>query len=230
MTSPTTTAPNLPEKMRAWVHTKAGKPTDVLTLTELPLPPLPKPGSSDVLVKVIEATAAFGDAFLMNIAPSFMRDKPCIPGLEFSGIVVAVDPEGVKAPPEPPLTVGTDVYGLVPMNRVFKRMPGAAAPSGALAEYVLVPASRVVRTPGNIPREHAAGLGGASSCTALAMTKKSGLKKGQKVLVYGSNGAVGHLLLQMARNAVGEEGKVVAVCGTQGVLVAKDSGADEVSY
>ncbi|PKS05336.1 hypothetical protein jhhlp_008710 [Lomentospora prolificans] len=225
----TSEAPSLPAKMRAYVHTRTGKPTDVLTLTELPLPPLPKPGSSDILVKITHATALFGDAFMMTIAPSLLRDKPCIPAIEFAGVVVAVDPQGTKTPPEPPLTVGTQVYGAVPLGRVFKRMPGAAAPSGALAEYVLVPASRVVRRPENVSAEHAAGLGGASSCTALALVKKAGLKRGQKVLVYGSSGSVGTLAVQIARTSVGDTGKVVAVCGPAGIQVAKDFGANEAA-
>lgn len=219
----------LPEKMRAYAHTTTGKPSDVLTLTELPLPPLPQPGSSDVLVRITHTTALFGDAFMMTITPSFLRDKPCIPAIEFAGTVVAVDPQGVATPPSPALTVGAEVYGAVPMGRVFKKMPGAAAPSGALAEYVLVPASRVVRRPDNVSREHAAGLGGASSCTALALVQKAKLEKGQKALVYGSNGSVGTLALQIAREAVGPTGKVVAVCGPAGIEVAKTLGADEVS-
>ncbi|CAI4210316.1 unnamed protein product [Parascedosporium putredinis] len=218
----------LPEKMRVYAHTTTGKPSDVLTLTELPLPPLPQPGSSDVLVRITHTTALFGDAFMMTITPSFLRDKPCIPAIEFAGTVVAVDPQGVATPPSPALTVGAEVYGAVPMGRVFKKMPGAAAPSGALAEYVLVPASRVVRRPENVSREHAAGLGGASSCTALALVQKAKLERGQKALVYGSNGSVGTLALQIAREAVGPTGKVVAVCGPAGIEVAKTLGADEV--
>jgi NADPH:quinone reductase-like Zn-dependent oxidoreductase len=221
-------SPTLPKTMRAYAHATSGKPQDVLSLTELPLRPLPAPGSNDVLVRVSHATICFGGTFMIFLTPSIFTDKPLIPHYEFSGTIVAVDPESHQPPHDPPLSVGTPVFGAVPMSRSLKRVPGAAAPSGALAEYVLIPATRVVRKPENVPFDQAAGIAGVSSCTALTMVKHAKIQQGYKVLVYGASGSVGTFAVQLAREAAGPSGMVIAVCGPSGRASVTSLGADEV--
>ena len=214
--------------MRAWVHTITGKPADVLSLTEVPLPPLPKPESADVLVKITHASVCSGGVFLVAILPTFFRDKPCIPEFEFSGVVMAVDPEGSNSSQDPPLKVGDSVFGIVPIGRTMKRIPGSAIPSGALAEYVVVPSNHLARKPENVTFEQAAGLGGSSVTMAKTMIMEANLASGNRVLVYGASSAIGTFAVQMAKEIVGETGRVIAVCGPRGQQVMKDLGADEV--
>jgi NADPH:quinone reductase-like Zn-dependent oxidoreductase len=55
------------------------------------------------------------------------------------------------------------------------------------------------------------------------------LKPGDRVLINGASGGIGHLVLQMAKDAVGESGRVVAICSGNNLEMVKDLGADEVS-
>lgn len=96
-----------------------------------------------------------------------------------------------------------------------------------MSEYITVAAPTVVRKPDGIALEEAAGLGITGS-TALAMLEKAGLKRGDSVLVNGASGGVGTLVVQLAKEAVGESGRVVAVCSGRNIELVSKLGADEV--
>ena len=67
-----------------------------------------------------------------------------------------------------------------------------------------------------------------SGCTALTLLHAAQLLPGMSVLVNGASGGVGTFILQMAKHAVGETGKVTAVCSSRNVNLAKTLGAGEV--
>lgn len=154
----------------------------------------------------------------MQICPSFLRAKPAIPELDFSGIVVDV---GSDVPASRNLAAGVPVFGSVLVG------PHVSAGIGSLAEYVVVPATGVVRKPENLTLEKAAGLG-VSGCTMLALMDRAKLEKGDKVLVNGASGGIGSMVVQLAKEAVGETGRVVAICSGANVEMVKKLGADEV--
>lgn len=62
------------------------------------------------------------------------------------------------------------------------------------------------------------------------MIEKAQLKSGDAVLVNGASGGIGTLVVQMAKDIVGESGRVVAICSGRNVELVKGLGADEVSY
>ena len=80
----------------------------------------------------------------------------------------------------------------------------------------------------NRKKDEAAGLG-IAGVTALSLLDGAKLKAGEKVLVYGASGGCGSLALQLAKDAVGVDGKVVAVCSERNFGMVKPLGADEVS-
>lgn len=100
---------------------------------------------------------------------------------------------------------------------------------GALAEYVVVPAENVVLKPEGVSMEEAAGLP-IAGVTALSCMDLARVKKGERVLVNGSSGGIGSLVLQLAKQAAGSEGTVVAVCSGRNLEMVKGLGADEVSF
>lgn len=155
---------------------------------------------------------------MMQLCPFFLRSKPAIPELDFSGVIVAA---GSEVPECRKLLPATPVFGSID---VAPHLRGGA---GALAEFVVVSNASVVQKPDNVSFEEAAGLG-VAGCTALLLIEKAVLKKGDKVLVYGASGGIGTLVVQMARNAVGREGKIVAVCSSRNGEVIKGLGADDV--
>jgi len=76
--------------------------------------------------------------------------------------------------------------------------------------------------------EEAAGLP-VVGITALSVMDLARVKKGERVMVNGASGGIGSLVVQMAKQAVGEEGRVVAVCSGRNEGMVKGLGADEVS-
>ena len=110
---------------------------------------------------------------------------------------------------EPPFTVGWDVAGVVeavgfgvtrfePGDRVFgmPRFPGEAA---AYAEYVTSPSRQLARTPDGLGDIEAAALPLAGLTAWQALVETAGLEAGQRVLVLGAAGGVGHLAVQIAK-------------------------------
>lgn len=81
--------------------------------------------------------------------------------------------------------------------------PHLSAGAGALAEYVAIDVTTVVKKPDEASLEEAAGPG-VAGCTALVVAEKAGLKKGDSVLVNGASGGIGHMVVQVAKKKVGE--------------------------
>jgi NADPH:quinone reductase-like Zn-dependent oxidoreductase len=115
--------------------------------------------------------------------------------------------------------VGQRVTDLEPGDEVF------GSGSATFAEYVAVPAARLIKKP--------AGLGftdaGASVMTGLtalvAMRDVAHVKAGTRVLVNGASGGVGTMAVQIAK-ALGAE--VTGVCGPRNVELVYSLGADHV--
>lgn len=214
MTSRTLEAPST---MRAWTHSQPGHPSTVLSLSyDLPIPCLTRP--SQVLVRVAFASLNPGASIMTQLAPSFVRTKPCIPELDFAGALVEI---GEGASLSRRLSVGMNVFGSVPVPTHMKG-------TGALAEFVVVDIENVVLVPEGMQVEEAAGLA-VAGCTALALLDLAKPRKGMRVLVNAAGGGIGSLLLQMVKEAVGAEGMVVAVCGGDKEELVRSLGADDVS-
>jgi reticulon-4-interacting protein 1, mitochondrial len=173
---------------------------------------------TDVLVRITHASLSPAGSIMMRLCPSVFRAKPAIPELDFSGIVVEV---GSEVPASRELRAGAAVLGSVLIG------PHVSAGIGALAEYISLPATSVVRKPENVSLEKAAGFG-VSGCTALVLMDNAKVQKGHKVLVNGASGGIGSIVVQLVKKAVGEEGKVVAICSGGNVEMVKGLGADEV--
>jgi NADPH:quinone reductase-like Zn-dependent oxidoreductase len=207
--------PGLPQTMRAWTYHQRGAPSSVLALSEVPLPQISSP--NDVLIKVSYGSLNPAGSVLISVVPAFVRKSPSIPELDFSGTVVKVG-AAVRSDIKP----GVHVFGSVPPLYNLRRG------IGALAEYVVVPVTNIAIKPKTVEFEAAAGLG-ITGITALGLAKDAGLKEGDSVLINGASGGVGTMIVQIARKAVGENGKVVAICSAENAELVKSLGADEVS-
>ena len=118
---------------------------------------------------------------------------PAIPSYELSGVVV---------------DSGDEVYALTPFDR-----------DGVAAEYALVPARMLAPKPARLNHVEAAALpmGGLTAWQALFVHGR--LARGERVLVTGASGGVGHVAVQLARHAgaeVVESGPVDVVFDTRG--------------
>ena len=124
-----------------------------------------------------------GDVLVRVRAAAITRDElewpadrlPAIPSYELSGVVV----EG-----------GEEVYALTPFDR-----------DGVAAEYAAVPAAVLAPKPARLGHVEAAALpmGGLTAWQALFVHGR--LLRGERVLVTGASGGVGHIAVQLARQA-----------------------------
>lgn len=174
----------------------------------------PQPKENEILVKIVATAVNSGDCRLRKADPFAVRflmglTKPKINilGGVFSGRVEQIG-KAVKR-----FKVGDEVFGSTDLR------------FGAYAEYKCVAEdSTVSLKPQNISHQESAAVP-FGAATALHFVKKAGIKKGQKVLVYGASGAVGNAIVQIA-NFFGAE--VTAVCSTGNVKWVKELGAYKV--
>jgi NADPH:quinone reductase-like Zn-dependent oxidoreductase len=103
--------------------------------------------------------------------------------------------------------MGTDVAGIVQTAAldgsgpaVGQRVLGLTPARDAWAELVAVPTDSLAILPEGVPFEQAAALPGAG-LTALYALRIGGLLLGERVLVTGASGGVGHLAVQLANQA-----------------------------
>ena len=139
-------------------------------------------------------------------------DTPAILGMDFAGTVEQVG-EGVSG-----FTAGDEVYGCA---------GGLADLPGTLAEYIVADADLVARKPKNLSMKEAAALP-LVAITAYEGLTRAGVSAGQKVLVHGGTGGVGHVALQLARHLGAE---VYSTGGGETQLAAIQSmGATAINY
>ena len=135
---------------------------------------------------------------------------------------------------EPPFTVGWDVAGTVeevgrgvtrfaPGDRVFG-MPRFPKEAAAYAQYVTSPSRQLARTPEALSDVEAGALPLAALTAWQALVETAAVGPGQRVVVLGAAGGVGHLAVQIAK---GRGAYVIgtASAGKHGFLA--ELGADE---
>mgnify|MGYP001811950718 CR=1 FL=1 len=139
-------------------------------------------------------------------------DTPSILGMDFAGTVEAVG-EGVEG-----YAVGDEVYGCA---------GGLAALPGTLAEYISADSRLIAHKPKNLSMREAAALP-LVAITAYEGLMRAGIQEGQRVLVHGGSGGVGHVALQLAKHF---GAKVYSTGGGEKQLALIESlGATPINY
>jgi len=109
------------------------------------------------------------------------------------------------APKELPAVLGNDVSGIVELSRAEGFAEGdevfGFATSGGYAELAICPAAAIAKKPAALTHEQAAALPVAALTAWQALFDRAGLAGGQRVLIAGAAGGVGHLAVQFARHA-----------------------------
>jgi NADPH:quinone reductase len=141
--------------------------------------PDPEPGTGEVLVRV--RAAGLNSADLMQRAgfyPAPPGSPADIPGLEFSGEVVAVGPNASR------FKVGDRVMAVVG--------------GGGQAELCVVHERAAMPVPDDVPWEQAGGFPEAFTTADDALFTQCGLMMGERVCVHGAAGGVGTAGVQLA--------------------------------
>lgn len=141
--------------------------------------PQPQPG--EVLVKTVVVGVNPVD-FKIRAGEYEIKqdDLPITMGREVAGVVESVA-EGVSS-----FKKGDKVFAMI----------GA---DGGYAEYARVPAAHLARIPAALSWAEAAGVPLAGHTAWQALVEHGHIEQGQKVLIHGGSGGVGHLAVQFAR-------------------------------
>lgn len=186
--------------MKAIQISETGGP-EVLKLAELPIP---EPGPGQVLIRIEAVGVNFIEIYFRKGV--YKSALPFVPGSEAAGTVEELGP---------------GVTGFAPGDAV-----ASVSVLGSYAEYALVPASQLVKTPAGLcPEQAASAL--LQGMTAHYLSHSTfPLKEGNTALVHAGAGGVGLLLTQMAKR-LGV--RVITTVSTEAKAeLSREAGASEV--
>ncbi|WP_372882807.1 zinc-dependent alcohol dehydrogenase family protein [Psychromonas sp.] len=184
----------------------------------------PEVKAGNVLVRVAATSVNTIDMMIreMGEALPFAPKLPGVLGMDFAGTVAAVG-EGVTE-----FVVGDEVYGCA---------GGLGELQGALAEYIPADARLIAHKPKNLSMREAAAIP-LVGITAYEGLMRAGISSGQKVLVHGGAGGVGHIAVQLARHfgaevfatgAQGKQAELIQKLGATAIDFKAESVADYVA-
>ena len=171
----------------------------------------PRAGAGEVLVRIVASgTNPIDYKIRTGQAPYAMPELPAVLGTDLAGVVEAVG-EGVTA-----FKAGDEVYGLT---------GGVRGLQGSLAEFAAVDARLLALKPKNLSMREAAALPLVALTAWEGLVDRAKVQAGQKVLVQGGAGGVGHLVVQLA---VAHGAEVFATVRSHGVETVRRLGATPI--
>ncbi|MEV4086916.1 NADP-dependent oxidoreductase [Nonomuraea fuscirosea] len=134
---------------------------------------------------------------------------------------------------EPPFILGWDVSGVVEESNIGRLRPGDEVfgmplfprAANAYAEAVVAPALHLARKPAALSHVEAAALPVVGLTAWQGLVDLAGVTEGDRVLVHGGGGGVGHVAIQIAK-ALGAY--VITTAGASKRALVEELGADEV--
>ncbi|QQD77909.1 zinc-binding dehydrogenase (plasmid) [Curtobacterium sp. YC1] len=165
--------------MRSWRAAAFGIPSDVLGLLDTDVP---VPGPGEALLRVLAANIGLPDRMMLEGRYFMVPEPPVTPGQEVVGIV-EVAGEGYPYP------VGARVIGIT----------NFATGSGGLAEYCLSPAPGAVFAPEGMGDVEAAAFLGTFHVAHVGLVDRARAAAGETVLVLGGSGGTGSTAIQLAK-------------------------------
>jgi alcohol dehydrogenase len=172
-----------------------------------------KPGH--VVVRVAATSVNTVDTMIRRMGQEELPlspDLPAVLGMDFSGTID---------------TVGEGVTGFAPGDEVYGCAGGLADLQGALAEYMPADARLIAHKPKRLTMKEAAALP-LVGITAYEGLQRAGIRDGQKVLVHGGAGGVGHVAVQLAKHFGAD---VYATCsGGKQTGIIKGYDATPINY
>ncbi|KDN21611.1 NADP-dependent oxidoreductase [Amycolatopsis rifamycinica] len=133
----------------------------------------------------------------------------------------------------PPFVLGWDISGVVEESQSWRFRPGDEVfgmplfprAANAYAEFVAAPALHLTRKPASLSHVEAAALPVAGLTAWQGLVDLAEVKAGDRVLVHGGGGGVGHLAIQLAKSLGAH---VIAAASAGKREFVRGLGADEV--
>ena len=178
-------------------------------LAELPTPP---PGKRQALIHVRASSVNPIDLKIRNgLVPAAAPDFPAVLNVDVAGDV---------------LEVGSEVSGIKVGDRVAAMGGGVKGHDGALSEMMRVDADLLAKIPEGVTYEKAAAMPVVGLTSWEALVNRGRVKSGQKVLIHGGAGGVGHIAVQLA-SSMGAE-VTATVSGSEKAAIARRMGAHHI--
>ena len=176
--------------------------------------PTPEPKEGEVLVQIAASSVNTVDTMIRRMGKDLplSPDTPALLGMDFAGTIESLG-DGVEE-----YEVGDEVYGCA---------GGLAALPGTLATHIAADARLLAPKPANLSMREAAAIP-LVGITAYEGLTRAGVKAGQKVLVHGGSGGVGHVAVQLAKHMGAE---VFSTGGGEAQLaLIRELGATPINY
>ncbi|MEO9587447.1 MULTISPECIES: zinc-dependent alcohol dehydrogenase family protein [Marinobacter] len=176
--------------------------------------PAPSALSGQVIVRVAATSINTVDTMIRQMGKDLplSPDLPAVLGMDFAGTIEAV---------------GEGVTGFAPGDEVYGCAGGLADLQGALAELMPADARLIAHKPKSLSMREAAALP-LVGITALEGLQRASVKVGQKVLVHGGTGGVGHVAVQLAKHFGASVYSTAS--GEQAFRIIKGYGATPIDY
>lgn len=195
--------------MKVAYYEQTGPAADVLVLGDMPDP---EPGEGEVRVRTQWS----------GVNPSDVKARSGVrgPTMPFPRVIPHSDGMGVVD------AVGAGVDPSRLGRRVWLWNAAWGRPNGTAASLVVLPQHQAIELPENVPGEVGACLGIPAMTAAHAVLTDGGVA-GQRVLVAGGAGAVGHYAVQLA-HLLGARQVIATVSSPAKAALARAAGADVV--
>ena len=174
--------------------------------------PRPIPQAGEVLIRV---HAAGVNPIDWKVREGYMKDLwphkfPLIPGWDLSGVVEEI---GTGPAAAGRFKKGDEVYSVPDVSR-----------DGAYAEYIVVRESELALKPKSLHHVHAAAVPLAALTAWQALFDAGQLVSGQRILIHGGSGGVGHVAVQLAK---WKGAHVLATASTKNQELLRELGVNE---
>jgi NADPH:quinone reductase-like Zn-dependent oxidoreductase len=167
----------------------------------------PVPAGGEMLVQVMAASVNPVDFKIREGNHADESGLPMTLGRDLAGVVEHLGTDGAG------FAIGDDIFALLGHDR------------GAYAEYVLVRPEEAAPKPRNLSYVEAAAIPLAALTAWQGIFDHGGLEAGQRLLVHGGAGGVGHMAVQLAK---AHGAWVVATAAAEDLDFVRSIGADQV--
>jgi NADPH:quinone reductase-like Zn-dependent oxidoreductase len=169
---------------------------------------VPAPEGDEILVRIEAASVNPVDAKIREGEFPKVADEalPVTLGRDLSGVIESVGPSAQQA------AKGEAIFALLDYDR------------GTYAQYALVKRDEWTRKPANLSHVEAAAVPLAALTAWQGMIDHGSLRPGQRVLIHGGAGGVGHLAIQIAK---AKGAWVATTCSGEDLDFVRSIGADE---